>query len=264
MTMTEYLKHPAINSSKLKRVLETPLDYKESCEEENDETKSTILGSAIHTLLLEPAQFADRYALETEDYGNKTAGDGKKRWDAFKKENSAKVILNREQTLFIHKLQPKIRKNAHLKLVLASGDAEVTGIIEEGPISLKARADLLTQSTIWDVKTSRDGMDDVSLYKTVKKYMYDFQLAHYLHVFNLICPGRFKSCGWIFVDTSGPAQHIRLIKCPENLLKNAISRHQNALNIVKECTEMSWWNGYPQHITELQLPVWAEELRQWS
>lgn len=259
MSMHDYLKHPGLNSSKLKLMLKTALDFKEGCEEESHDTKSTILGTAIHTLLLEPKEFDNRYALQTEDFGDKRAGDGKKRWDAFKKANSDKIVLPKEETDFLLRLQK--RKNPHLKLLLASGKVEVTGIYEEDRLVRKARADLLTKDAIVDVKSTAEGIDDLSIYRTIKKYHYDFSAAHYMTVFNKLCGNIFKNFIWVFVDTDSPAQHVRIIKCPEIMLNKAIFKYENVIEQVRESLEKNIWSTYPAHQTELEMPYWAEELK---
>lgn len=261
MSMEDYLNHPAVNSSKLKLMLKTSLDFKEGLEEESNETKSTLLGTAVHTLLLEPNTFNDRYALQTEEFGDKRSGDTKKRWDAFKRENQGKVILDQKEGNFLLRLKEKIRKNTHFRLLVASGQSEVTGILETPGLALKARADLLLKDTIVDVKTTIEGIDDRSLYRTIKKYRYEFQAAHYLTVFNHLCENRFKNFMWAFVDTSSPAQHIRLIKAPEPMIEKALWKHQEVINRVIYCMEHGQWPGYPNHPTELEMPHWAEELQ---
>ena len=261
LSMEEYLKHPALNSSKLKLMLKTALDYKVGLEEESEETKSTLLGTAVHTLLLESKTFDERYALQGEDFGDKRSGEGKKRWDAFKKENAHKIVLGRDESSFLQKLKEKVRQNTSLRLLIAGGQSEVTGFYEdETGLKLKARADLLAKDTIWDVKTTTDGIDDFNLYRTIKKYRYDFQAAHYLKVFNSLL-GAYRKFGWIFVDTNSPAQHIRLIKAPEIMIRKALYDHGNVLDNIRDCMSSNVWEGYSQHPVELEMPYWAEELK---
>lgn len=261
MSMEDYLKHPALNSSKLKLMLKTPLDFKEGLEEESEETKSTMLGTAVHTLLLEPKTFDSRYALQTEEFGDKRVGDGKKRWDVFKLENQGKVILDKKEGDFLLRLKEKVRKNTSLRLLFASGQSEVTGILETAAMNLKARADLLLKDTILDVKTTVEGVSDETIYRTIKKYRYEFQAAHYLTVFNILYGGRFKKFIWAFVDTSSPAQHIRLIQAPESMINKALVKHQDTIDRICDCMARNDWPGYSNHPTELEMPYWAEELK---
>lgn len=259
MSMEDYLAHPAYNASKLKLMLKTSLDFKEGLDDANSETKSTILGTALHTLLLEPKEFNQRYALQSEDFGKKNAGEGKKKWDAFKKANNDKIVLGKTESDFLLKF--KARKNPAFRLLVASGDAEVTGILEDEIIPRKARADLLNDDTIYDVKSSIDGMDDTSIYRTIKRYKYDFSAAHYMTVFNKLFPNRFKKYCWVFADTDSPAQHLRIIRCPEIMLKRALYEYESVINKLEYCIAKDTWEGYPKHETELELPHWAEELK---
>ena len=65
--------------------------------------------------------------------------------------------------------------------------------------------------------------------------------------------------GWIVIDTASPAMHIRLLLCPENLLKQGILDHNLAINELQYCMETDEWNGYSDGIETLELPEWAKE-----
>lgn len=269
MPFADYLKHPALNSSKLKLMRKTPLDFKIGSDIESESTRSTTLGSAVHALLLEPKTFDSRYALQTENFGNKTKGkkdepdSPKQKWERFQRENTGKTVLDKKQADTILGIQEKVRQNARLRFILASGRSEVTGIVKAENLELKARADLLCKEAIWDVKTTAGGMSDADLYREIKKYGYEFQAAHYIYVFSRILNlnlNALKFC-WAFIDTDSPAHHIRLLECPRKMLDHAFFEHGKVLGDVTRCMQMNVWEGYPQDCRELEMPYWAEELK---
>ncbi len=258
MPVEEYFAHPAINSSRAKLTEDTMLDFYEN--KNGKSTKSKTKGSATHTLLLEPHKFDSLYAVQPEDWGNLTKLDeGKPRWDAFKKENAGKTCLKfRDEGEFFAKLRIRVKQHITLRYLLAIGRPEVTSIVTDPTgLELKARADLLTKDTIYDIKTTSDGLSNEDLYRTIKRYKYEFSAAHYLRVFNCVLDNSISSFTWIFVDTSSPALHIRLVRCPTYLLENGHERVDAAINKIVECQKTNIWPGYPEEIEELELPTWA-------
>ena len=254
LPLDEYFAHPGINSSRIKLMLKTPMDFKE--DDSNEETTSKVLGSAIHTLLLEPEEFDKRYAV----YNKRKAG---KEYLDFKKANAGKVFLDKKQVACIERLREKLEQNVHLRFILASGKSEVTGIIEDKDTGLvrKARADKLTKNTIWDVKTTAKGMSDGELYKEIKKYKYDLSAAHYMAVFNGCLDNQIKNFGWIFINTKPNVMHIRLLLCPESLLNDAIFEYENVIKDLVYCMQNDKWEGYSAEIRELEIPEWATKRR---
>lgn len=269
MSMEDYLAADGVNSSRLKLILKTSLDYKASFDESFEETKSTILGTAAHCLVLEPNSFKERYALEPYDFGDKTKGkvtepdSPKQKWDRFKADNKDKIVLAWDHAKVLKKLGERADKNFTLKFLLASGRAEVTGFAKDpdSQILLKARCDLLTKDTIWDVKTTANGIDDLSIYKQIMNYKYPFQAAHHTKVFNLLLDNSIKNWGWIFIDIDSPACHIRILHCPASLFRQGVEEHENAMTLLQKATEFGLWEGYPDEITELEIPEWATKNR---
>lgn len=228
----------------------------------DEETKAKTKGSAVHCLLLEPNQFDKRYAVQPEDWGDLTKNaEGKPRWDAFKKENAGKACLTfKDVGSFLVKLKAKVRNHIPLRYLLAIGRPEVSIFVQDVfGVHTKIRVDLLTSDTMWDVKTSTEGMTNEEIYKTIKRYKYDFSAAYYMRVGNIALNNTIKNFGWIFVDTSSPALHIRLVTCPISLLQSADERVISSLTKIAQCQRDNVWPGYIDEIEELKIPRWAKE-----
>jgi hypothetical protein len=257
LPMSRYLAGSEINSSRLKLALKTSLDFKESENDEHEDTANTALGTTIHTMLLEPDRFEAEYAIEQENLGDKRSGAAKKAWDEFKKVNTGKTIVPFDSGKILKKIQEKVSKNITLRIILASSSPEVTATCEVDDLIFKARADLLGKDTIYDIKTISGGISDDDIYRYIKRYRSDFQAVHHMAVFNANLDNRIENWVWIFIDTESPACHIRMIQCPKILLEQAILDREKAIEIVKECTATGVWSGYSNEIETLQLPEWA-------
>lgn len=261
LSMDEYLGHPAIGSSTLKNIMLSPADYKAAREQKKNDTKSTTLGTAVHCVILEPEKFKETYALQPEDWGPKNKGDGRKKWDAFKKENEGKNVITFDDANYLKRVLFSAEKHRSLKEALKVGKPEATGIIRYNErIELKARADLLCPGIIWDIKSSSEDIDDGNLFKIVFNGGYHFQAAHHKMVMAEALGESIDSFGWIFISTKTPAVHIRMVRAPKKLLQWSSSDHSYALNKLNSCLISNEWPGYADTIHEMQPPEWGEKL----
>jgi hypothetical protein len=262
LPMEGYLAHHGIGSSTLKNMMSTPADYKAALERRNTDTKATVLGTAVHTAILEPNAFSDRYALQPKDWGPKNQGEGRKKWDEFKKENEGKIAVGYDDALYLKRVNEACKQNKILKVHRDRGKPEATGFVEYNKrLTLKARADLLTNNMIWDVKTTSESIDNENLFRIVFNHGYHFQAAHHMKVFNG-CGANLTGWGWVFVSTKTPAVHIRMVHAPEDLLKWGQKDHQYALDQLDICLENNQWPGYPMDVITLDIPDWARKIHE--
>jgi hypothetical protein len=246
---SEYNALKGIRSTALKRMLKTPLDYKMGSDE--TDSKALTFGTAVHTFILEPEKFDSIY---TSYFGDGRSAEAK----AFKAANADKTILGKADVEVLARIRKAIKQNENFKSILASGKAEVTGICKdfETGLDLKARADIYTPETIWDVKTDANGMSDKEIFRTILRYNYHFSAAHYMRVFSQASPIPPKNFGWIFIDKVSPACHIRILMCPPDLLKLGENLVAQALGELASCEYHDDWRGYSQEIEELEMPDW--------
>ena len=221
LPMDEYLSNPAIGSSTLKNILSSPLDFKTAIDTPFTGTRSTLLGSATHTAILEPHTFDDLYLIQTEDWGPRNKGEGKKKWDALKKKgiDENKGVLSYEEGIFLSRSKKTSLENSLLAGILKEASIEVTSTCSHNGIDYKARPDVTSKGLInWDLKTTSKPIDEQSLQRTIYNNGYHFQAAH--HIF---CQKQndieIKGWGWIFVSTATPHPHIVLRLASESLLE---------------------------------------------
>lgn len=261
LSMEDYLSHPAIGSSTLKNIMLTPADYKAALEQQSKDTKSTVLGTAIHSLILEPIKFQQSYALQPEDWGPRNQGNGKKMWDAFKKFNEGKICIDFEDAQLLKRIAKAASDHEGLRKILEEAHVEVTAFAEIDGIECKARVDILCEDRIFDLKSDRENLDDENLFKIVFNRGYHFQGAHHTSVISRLEPyTNVKNFGWVFVSTSSPHPHIRIVTAPQELVEWSRRDHAYALRTLKQCMETDKWTGYPTSINELQIPEWARKV----
>ena len=259
MTMTDYLKHPAIGSSMLKNILMSPADYKAALSQRNISTAAMSLGTAIHSAILEPTKFLNEYILQPENWGPKNKGDGFKKWKEFKEtaKNVGKTPLAFEDSEFIKKVLHASQNHKPLQEVLAGGKSEVTAFAKIGDTELKARCDLLTKDNfIYDLKTTSKPIDDESLSRTIFNFGYHFQATHHTAVFKAAGID-VSGWGWIFVSTQTPAVHIVMRTASKELLAAGKQDWDYAKDRLNNCTKFDKWETHTDEVSEIGLPGYA-------
>lgn len=195
LTMKEYKKIPALNSSSLKEGLisseHLDLALADNLPKDEKEKIHNILGNAFHTWILEPHLFDERYVPFSQHnlpYPNKDFRKPENReyrdklYEEAAKEN--KQVLDIEQFKELEKMKNGLFKNPNVKkLFEVSGKNEVTMIWRhpEFNINCKGRIDKLIQGNsiyILDLKSTKEPSEREFLYAW-KHYNYNFQAAFY-------------------------------------------------------------------------------------
>lgn len=247
LPMEDYLSSKNLGSSSLRKILLSPADFKASLSQTNNETTATALGTLVHTAFIEPHLLDKLYLFQTEDWGIKTKGEGKKKWDAFKKEakENNKLHVEHKDYLFIQKLKDNIDKNPYIINLLKKSKGEVTAFCDYKGVPIKARADLLVpdDKMIWDVKTTSKGVDHSTLSRNIFDFGYHFQAAHQMMVFNENGV-EVNKWGWIFLSTNTPEIHIVTKQASTKLLECATTDFEYAIELYNECQKSGNWWGF--------------------
>lgn len=277
LPMEEYLASPAFGSSLFRKLLESPAEFKAAQRKRNTDTKATLLGTAMHTMILEPAQFFKRYSLQPADWGPRNKGEGYKLWNEFKSEADGlgKIPITWEDAELLRDVDRVAENIPQLAEQLTFGKTEVSAFATIDGIEFKARVDLVGSRVddamtpcLWDLKTtSEDIADDTKLFNVLRKYRYDFQAAQYLEVYNAAGMGELtgnheyvEDFGWILVSTNKASPVVRIVQAPKELLSWAKSDFQKACDTYNYCLANGTWFGVKPIVTELYIPPWAREL----
>lgn len=257
--MQEYLDNPAISSSKLKLMLQSPKDFKYGASKK--ETASQTKGTLWHTFMLERELYLKNHAIQPEDWGALNKNPGKKKWDEFKKQakEDGKTPVKFDEAGELLALEREMEYHKALKKILGDFKAEVSFYGKFDDIELKSREDVWCEDSgaVWDVKTTSKNMDDESLEKVIFDNGYHFAAAHHMLVMDL-AGYKPKSWGWIFVSTNTPCPHIVIKKASKELLEAGKQDWSYAFNMLKECMKKDSWPGYSDTIEEIGLPEWIE------
>lgn len=251
MTDYAYHAHPRLGSSLLRKILTTPADFLYASSSRQESTPALLLGTAVHASYLQPIGVQEQIAMQPEDCGPRNSGDGKKRWDAFKKEHEGKIVLGWDDAKTVLGCVAAL---TDIRPLTESDRTEVTAFADIEGVELKARADLDDGEILWDVKTTTEELDEYNLSKSIASYGYHFQAAHYLEVFEAAGAPR-KGFGIIWVNKAAP-HHSRITLLSDEFLAMGRNDFHYSLQLLNRCRATDVWPGYPREITTLSPPTW--------
>lgn len=199
MTNEEYHSRPELSASQIKQILTNPYLYASGFKQ--PQTDSMALGSAIHSLVLEPHKFSKEFAVMPDI--NLRTNEGKAAKVLFESQSGGKTVLKADQYETAQNASLSILRSkiAHL---LQKGVVEESyfGELEDVPVRVRPdyfRADI---GVVFDVKTTQDASPD-GFTKTVANYYYYVQAAFYLKTLQSL---GYKADRFVFVavETKDP------------------------------------------------------------
>lgn len=247
----DYFAANRLNNSGIKKLLKSPLHFRTSLIEKEEDTKALILGSAIHCAVFESADFKNRYIGAPEGVDRRTK-EGKAVWADL--ESSGKTILtatdhetvtNTARSVLDHPTAQKLIRNGHPELTLFS---ELEGI------ETKCRMDYYIPGVIIDLKTTEDASPS-GFARSVANYGYDIQAAWYLDC----CEAAdFNAHTFIFIVVEKSAPHaVALYELDIQSIETGRAKYRKAIEIYKNCIDTGNWPGYSEAIEMVSLPAWA-------
>jgi hypothetical protein len=249
MSNSEYHSTDAISSTSLKYLEESSLHF-ENRELFKMESPSLNLGTAVHTLTLEPEKFEEEFAQEPKNAPRNTT-IGKAKWQEFE-EN-----LGERTPIGIKDLELGERMSLNLRTILhdylKTGIKERSFFSEYRGMKTKCRPDLLFETPngwiIFDVKTTKDIN---KLERTIEDYRYDRAMAWYRRV---LTDNGYNIIGTVlaFVESAGSSHEVKLrmlqsegLANADNEIEELMIKHETfkktgkVLNMIKPIEIFKW------------------------
>lgn len=195
-----------------------------------------LIGSYLHTLVLEPELELQEYAMFP---GWRKAG---KEFEEFKaKLEPGKSIISKPQQDVGHRLAKAVRANKSASQLLEGGQAELSLASQILGVPVKIRADKINveKGYIVDLKTTSQPTDHEIFKHTVNDYRYDLSAALYCQVAHDIFD---KIFDFYFVVVSKTDLGCAVYKASSPTLSVGASDVIKALVIYKKCKETDIWD----------------------
>ena len=258
----EYFARPALSSGGTKCLLRSPAHYWAQHLDPNREQKVTpapILGSAIHTVVLEPDTWKDRYLVAPENMDRRSKA-GKDTWKALSEdaEDSGKVVLKWEEAETALKVQAAVRAHPLAVALFSEGEAESSVFWKdpETQATCKARPDWMRQDGVMvDLKSCISSHPE-TFSKQAFNLGYYIQAAWYSAGWQVATGQEVTAFMFVAVEKTPPYGVSVFDVGPEYLELGRVATRK-ALDLYVDCQRTGQWPGYPRDIQTLEAPPWA-------
>lgn len=261
MSWEEYFSLDALNSSTLKLFRRSPAHARQEMLHPRESSPAQVLGTAIHSAILEPKDFLERYVVPP-------AGDRRtKKWKAamaeFEKEHAGKDFLRQEEMDICTGILASALKHPTLQDILkARGMNEVSLVWDDSESGLvcKGRQDMIREWAGWtwvmDIKSCQSAERD-SFRRDIYNFGYHNQAAFYLDGLSSLRGPHERRHLLIPVEKEPPFA-LALYELEPEAIQQGRAENRMRMATYKRCKKTGDWPGYHEEVQAIGLPGWAK------
>jgi exodeoxyribonuclease VIII len=251
-----------VSKSHLDLVARSPLHYwaryVDPKRVEPEPTAAMLLGTAVHTLVLEADQFADRYVAAPEGIDRRYKA-GKELFAEWEAQAAGRTVLAKADADLIQAMGRAVHGHPAAAYLLGlPGKAETTHMWTDEATGLecKCRPDWLLDdgSLIVDLKTTEDA-SPAGFSKSIAAYRYHVQAAHYLTGVERATGRRPEQFIFICVEKKAPHAVAVYAADAEMVAAGQVTAARDML-LLAECRDADYWPAYSDQIETISLPAW--------
>lgn len=215
-------------------------------------TPAMNVGSAFHTLLLEPNLFDEEYCV-LPNLDRRTKG-GKAMYEEFVAENQGKIVLTQDQIEQVLLMVEQVKSHEIVKTLLDEAQFEQSIFwtdLETG-IQFKARPDIWSAKMVVDLKTTVDAAA-YKLQRSALEYGYYLQAGMAYEACKQM--GKpFEMFVILAVEKEMPHAPA-VFMMDDDALQFGIDQFQRYKKMLADCMSSDKWDTYP--VQELSVPAYA-------
>lgn len=259
-----YHSGPGVSKSHLDAIADkSPLHYWEKYinpdRERAEPTPAMIMGSAVHSAVLEPDLFPSEYVMAPQGI-NKRTNAGKEEYAAFERANAKKTVLDVEDYATCLAIRDAVYRHPVAGGLLTGGKAEQSfyGIDKETGELMKCRTDYMHDSgaMIVDLKTTDDA-SPTGFGKSAANFRYPIQTAWYNGVLDAAFGEHPQDWVFLAVEKAPPYAVGIYFMEPDQVARANIAARRDFLRIV-EHKRSGHWPDYGHQPLPLALPAWSK------
>lgn len=267
----DYHSGAGVSKSDLDNIHRSPAHYVAAKLEPKQGTPAMVLGSAIHSAILEPDTFERCYAVAPDV--NRRTKAGQEEYAAFEMEavRSGRTIITPEQKKTAMEIRDAVYQFRPTRKLLTQvhGVAEQSvywqeedllsaagvGVTDGTQYFSKCRPDYLRDDNlVVDVKSTLDARAE-EFRNSVARYRYHVQQAYYSA--GLEAVGRTVRAFVFLVVEKTPPYGIGLFTLNDEALKRGRTEYRADLERYINCKAADYWPGYTEEVQVLDLPKWV-------
>ncbi len=217
-----------------------------------ESTPAMNIGSAFHTLLLEPEKFSSEFAIIPKvDRRTKL---GKDAYDSFINDNLNKILLSDEQFFKVEQMVELVSQHEIVKTLLDESvyEQSIFWSDKETGLQFKTRPDIWSSKMIVDLKTTSDA-SPYSFARSALNYGYYLQAGMIYEA----CKAIGKPIEmFVILACEKEAPHVPAVyMMNDEALQYGVDQFVLYKRKLKKCIDSDKWPGYP--VQELSLPKFA-------
>lgn len=254
-----------ISKSGLDLVSRSPLHYwaayLDPDREQRQATPAMKLGTAIHTAVLEPGTYRDRYVVMPEGVDRRTK-DGKEIYAACEQEAAAKgaEIISASDHEKVMRIYKSCLEHPLTKKVFETGEAEVSAYWTDAETGVlcKCRPDWLLggeNPAILDLKSTENASPDEFI-RSAFSWRYHVAAAWYLDGVEQAMGVKPDAFMFLAVEKTAPFA-AAYYYADDDMLTAGRAEYRRALRTYADCLSSDKWPGYEPRLQPLGLPRWA-------
>ena len=262
LSIEEYHTGPGISKSALDQIARSPAHFLAYKTAPHEPTPAMLLGSAFHSLVLEPGEFDARYCVAPEGIDRRTKL-GKEAWAEFEYEANGKEILKPDIMFTVRGMAQSVMAHPLARSLVTGGTAEQSIFWEpsvvEGVLS-KCRPDYTKGLTdgryaVVDLKSTEDARP-AAFERSAWNFRYHVQSAYYWDG-STEAFGRAPDAFIFIAVEKAPPYAVAVYEASMEMLNAGREEYFRNLRVYKDCMDSGSWPAYPVEITKLMPPRWA-------
>lgn len=259
MPHEEYLSAEGVSRSGLMEFLRSPQHYWYkylSGMAERESTTALDMGTAFHTLLLEPALFEKKVLVWSGAPRN--TKEGKAEYAEAVQSAAGRVVIKQADFEALKNMAASIlAQPVAKKIIVESGHIEASLFYSDeatGALA-KARPDYWRKDGIVvDLKTTNDASEE-EFQKSIVNYGYDIQAFMQMEAVYRVTGERPSNFVFIVVEKE-PPYACAFYTADDTLLRCGEYRYNNLMAKYAECKQRNIWPGYGSLIRPISVPSW--------
>ena len=260
----EYHSWPFASASRLNRLYETcPAVVRYEMGNPKEPTPAMLLGSAIHTAVLEPEKFAGE-VVAAPDVDRRTK-EGKAEWAAFVAASAGKIVLSADDYAKAVAIGAAVRRLPVAAAALERRtETELTAIYDdpESGVRCKCRMDGVIVSpasglaVLLDLKTTASAHPR-QFQKSIAEFGYHRQFALYQRA--AAANGIVLADVVIVAIEKNAPYPVACYSLDRDDIAFGWEQVQHLLHRWAACKGMAEWPGYSEQVETISLPAWARK-----
>ena len=251
METPDYYQIKAVSNSSLKYFKRSPMHYKYFLEHPEPSSPAQVFGNLVHTLILEPDKFSEKYFSLDESqrpFPEQTfAKKENKEWLIEQKAKlGTRLMVSADDLVIASEMKEAVFQDpVALEILKAKGNIfEKENFWKEEGLNCKSKYDIWNNEFIADIKTAQNA-DPKEFIKTIPWYDYHRQGGMYIAGDKQGFPDYNNQKPFFFIAIEKTAPYgVSVIKLSKEFIEEGILEYKMLLKQLKQCINLDNWPGY--------------------